>query len=273
MARQSFGIKTLDDVKRFQNHIHDEVVEKKLDREFFVIGAGPTGVELAASLNQYLASLIHTYRIKHARSKVTLVEAAPRILPRMSRTASKKVSAQLEKQGVRVKTGHKVESLQENSIIIDDKTYPTTTAIWTSGVANNPFFKKNDDVFHLTENRQVHVNDYLEALPDVYVIGDSNTVKHSGMAWPAFNQATHVAKQLARVSRGKHQRHFRSHSAPCGIPVGEKWGYVEWRGLYVSGRTGFFIRRYMELYGYSQLVSLRKAIPVWRAHFISEVDP
>src|SRR5690606_12574152 len=102
------GIKTLNEVKEFQNHIHDEVVEKKLDREYFVIGAGPSGVELAAALNEYLQSLIKLYRVKSARSRVTLVEAAPRILPKMSKTASRKTRKQLEKLGVRVWTNQKV---------------------------------------------------------------------------------------------------------------------------------------------------------------------
>ncbi|NCO10495.1 FAD-dependent oxidoreductase [Candidatus Saccharibacteria bacterium] len=273
MSQRAFGIKTLNDVKEFQNHIHDEVIEKKLDKEYFVIGAGPTGVELAASLNEYLKSLIHTYRIKGARSRVVLVEAAPRILPSLSKTASTKIHKQLQKQGVRVVVNHKVESLKDDGIIIEGKKHPTTTAVWTSGMANNPFFEKNKDIFQLTPTGYVHANDHLEALPNVYVIGDSNSVKHSGMAWPAFKQATHVAKQISRLAQGKHQRRFHSHSVPCGIPVGETWGYVEWHGVYLAGRTGFLARRYMELYGYSQLVSLRKAIPVWRAHYILEVDP
>lgn len=272
LKQRAFGIKTLDEVKTFQNHIHDEVVEKKLDRDYFVIGAGPTGVELAAALNEYLQSLIHIYRIRGAKSRVILVEAAPRILPRMSKTASEKVRKRLRKLGIAVKTNHKVEALRDDAIVIDGETYPTTTAIWTSGVANSPFYARHDDLFALAPNGKVIVNHALEAFQNVYVIGDNNNVKHSGMAWPALKQATHVAKQIARQRQKRHSRRFYSFSVPTGLPVGESWGYVEWRGVYVAGRLGYFVRRYMELYGYCQLVPLRVALPIWRAHYLKQID-
>lgn len=272
MAEHAYGIKSLEEVRKFHEHIHDEVVTKKLDKEYFVIGAGPTGIEMAGALNTYLQSLKSIYRLKNSHSKVTLVEAAPQIVPRMSKTAASKVGAALKNQGIKVLTNHKVNALAADAITIDGKDFPTTTAIWTSGVANNVFFKDNAEHFHLAPNGRVNVNPYLEALEDVYVIGDNNTVPFSGMAWPALKQATHVAKNIARVATKRHQVKFRAHSVPSGLPVGDTWGYVEWHGIYVAGRAGAFTRRLMELYGYCQLVPYKVALPVWRAHDLSAVD-
>ena len=272
MEEHAYGIKTVDEVRTFHDHIHQEVVEKKLDKEFFVIGAGPTGIELAGALNEYLTSLKKVFRLKNTASKVTLVEAAPQIVPRMSKTAAKKVSVALKKQGIKILVNHKVSALDDDSITIDGKERPTTTAVWTSGVANNPFFKANADQFNLAPNGRVNVNPYLEALPDVYVIGDNNTVRFSGMAWPALYQGKHVAKNIARAATKRPQTAFHPHSVPTGLPVGEHWGYVEWYGVYVAGRLGAQVRRWMELYGYCQLVPLKAALPVWRAHHLSEVD-
>ncbi len=272
LKQRAFGIKTLDEVKEFQNHISDEVVGQKLDKEYFVIGGGSTGVELAGALREYIDSLISLYRLKGVRAKVTLVEAGPRILPRMSKTASKKVSQQLKKMGIKIILNKPVESLESSKINIDGKEYPTTMAVWTSGVANNPFFKKNDDLFELNKAGRVVVNEYLEAAPGVFVIGDSNDVKHSGMAWPALKQATFVAKHLTRKRERRRALTYRSFSVPTGIPVGEKWGYVEWLGIYAAGWLGYKIRRLMELYGYCQLVPFKAALPLWRAHNLPHVD-
>ena len=272
MEEHAYGIKTVDEVRTFHDHIHQEVVEKKLDKEFFVIGAGPTGIELAGALNEYLTSLKKVFRLKNTASKVTLVEAAPQIVPRMSKTAAKKISVALKKQGIKILVNHKVSALDDDSITIDGKERPTTTAVWTSGVANNPFFKANADQFNLAPNGRVNVTPYLEALPDVYVIGDNNTVRFSGMAWPALYQGKHVAKNIARTATKRPQVAFHPHSVPTGLPVGEHWGYVEWYGVYVAGRLGAQVRRWMELYGYCQLVPLKTALPVWRAHHLSEVD-
>lgn len=271
MQKHAYGIKSLEEVRQFQEHIHDEIVQKKLDKEFFIIGAGPTGVELAGALTTYIQSLISLYRLRNTRSKVTIVEAAPQIVPRMSKTAAKKVSAQLKKQRITVLTNKKVQALDKDTITIEGKKYPTTTAVWTSGVANNIFFQKNAPHFTLAPNGRVNVNPFLEALPHVYVIGDNNTVKYSGMALPAMQQATHVAKNITRTLTKRPQRKFRPKSVPQGLPVSETWGYVEWHGIYVAGRTGALIRRWMELYGYCRLVPLRVALPIWRAHHLAEI--
>ena len=272
VEQHAYGIKTLEEIREFQDHIHEAVVEKKLDKHYFVIGGSLSGVEMASSLNEYLASLVSVYRLKNTHPKVTLVEAAPRIVPLMSKTASKKISHALKKQGVTVLCNKKVTSLGSESIKIDNKTYPTETAIWTSGVANNPFFAANKDSFELTQNGRVVVNPYLEANEDIYVIGDSNNVRYSGMALPAIHQATCTAKNITRIASGRHPRRFKPHSVPVGVPVGSRWGYVEWHGIYQAGRLGHTFRRWMELNGYCKLMPYKEALPIWRSHDISDVD-
>lgn len=272
MAKHAYGIKSLDEIRQFHEHIRKEVVEDKLDKEYFIIGAGPTGVELAGALNEYLKHLVSVHRLKNSHARVTIVEAAPRILPRSSKTASRIVKKRLKHLGIKVLENSKVEALDDDFITIEGKKIPTTTAVWTSGVANNPFFAKHAHLFHLAPNGRVNVDPYLEALPHVYVIGDNNTVKYSGMAWPALRQATFVAKHLARVATKRPHAAYRPHSVMSGMPVGEKWGYVEWLGVYVSGQVGAWVRRMMELYGYCQLVPFKTAVRIWRAHDIPEID-
>jgi len=272
MEKHAYGIKTLEEVREFQDHIHAEVVEQKLDKDYFVIGGGLTGIEMASALREYLLSLKSVYRLKNADPRVTLVEAAPRIVPRMSRSASNKIRAQLQKQGVRVLENHQVTELTGNRITVAGKTYPTTTAVWTSGVANNAFYTANREYFSVEPNGRIHVNPYLEALENVYVIGDNNSVKYSGMALPAIKQATHVAKNITRLATKRPQVAFKPTSVPVGVPVGSKWGYAEWHGFYISGRIGAMVRRWMELYGYCQLVPFKVALPIWRSHDVTDVD-
>lgn len=274
LEKHAFGIKSLEEVREFQDHIYQSVIREKLDKEYFVIGAGPTGVEMAGALNEYLGHLIAVNRIKNTKPRVTLVEAAPRILPVMSKSASRIVTKELKKQGVRILVNHKVTALADNKITIEGRVYPTTTAIWTSGVTNNDFFSNqaNSVHFDFAKNRRVVVNPFLEALDHVYVIGDNNNMKYSGMALPAMKQATHAAKNIARTATRRAQKKFRPFSVPTGLPVGSRWGYVEWYGMYLSGRLGAIVRRHMELYGYCQLVSRKVALPIWRSHDISDVD-
>ena len=97
MDKHSFGIKSLDEIQAFHSHVYSEVVEQKLNPEYFIIGGGPTGIELAGALHEYIKSLKVLHRLPKSKAKVTVIEAAPRILPRMSKTASKKTLRRLKK--------------------------------------------------------------------------------------------------------------------------------------------------------------------------------
>jgi NADH dehydrogenase len=272
LDQHAYGIKSLDEIQRFKEHIHTELTEHKLDKEYFVIGAGSTGVELAGALQEYLRYLKEAYRLNGVKTRVTIVEAAPRILPNASVTASRLVAKRLKKLGIRVLVSHKVDALTDDHIMIEGKKVKTTTAVWTAGVANNSFYRSQGDAFSLSPRGLVEVNHFLEASPSLFVIGDNNTAKYSGSAWPALDQALFVAQHLVRVIARRPVTAFRPRKAPFGLPVGEKWGYVEWKGLYVSGRSGFVARRYLELYGFKQLLPHAKAVTVWRAHDLPQVD-
>ena len=190
----------------------------------------------------------------------------------MSKTAANKVQKQLEKMGVKVLLNHKVESLDDDHITINGKATKTTTAIWTSGVANNAFFAAHADIFNLAPNGRVNVDDHLMAANHIYVLGDNNTVKNSGLAWPALHQGTFVAKHLSRLATKSDTPIYKARTFVCGVPVGDSWGYVEQHGIYAAGKTGAWWRRRMEQKGYEQLVSKRAAKNVWRAHYIPEND-
>jgi NADH dehydrogenase len=273
IAKHAFGIKTLDEVREFNGHIKDEVIKNRhLDKNYVIIGGGATGVELAGALHEYLEHLSLVHQVSRPNIRITLVEAAPRILPRMSKSASRVVTKRLTQMGIKVLTNQKVEQLNKDFITIEGKKVPTETAVWTSGVANHPLFAQHEAIFKLAPNGRVNVNSYLEGAKNIFVLGDNNTVRFSGMAWPALDQATFVAKHLARVKNKVTPVPFSPSQPPSGIPVGSNWAYVEWYGIYAAGLLGHFIRRRMELHGYKQLLPRTMALAAWRAHDIPEID-
>lgn len=273
MDKHSYGIKTLKEVNEFKKHLHDELTtERRFDKNYFVIGAGPTGVELAGALVEYLHRIAETHGVKRGRPRIVLVEAADRVLPRMSKTASKKVQKRLEDLGVKVMTGKMVKSLDEGEIMVSGKKYPTHTAVWTSGVTNNPFFKKHSDIFELSKNGRVVVDSHMMAARNIYVIGDNADTPYSGMARVALDNAKFVADHIARVRSKRPQVEVRHNKPISGVPVGENWAYVEKYGIYAAGKTGGWLRRQIELSGYMELLPRRDAIKAWRAHDIFEED-
>lgn len=273
VQKHAYGIRTLNEVKEFNQHIkHEIITDKHLDKNYVIVGGGPTGIELAGALVSYLERLAIVHEVSRAKVRVTLVEAGPRILPRMSNTASKIVSRRLKALGVEVKVNQAVEALTKDTVSISGKKVPSETVVWTSGVANHPFFKALPDYFTLAPNGRVEVDQHLQAYKNIYVLGDNNTAKYSGMAWPALAQAEFIANHFARIARKRPTAAFRPSLPPSGIPVGENWAYVEWHGVYAAGRTGHLIRRRMELYGYKQLLPRDVAVAAWRAHDIPQIE-
>lgn len=274
MADHSYGIKTLGEVNEFKEHIKGEVLaDKHFDKNYIVIGAGPTGVELAGALQSYLHELKDRYLTK-GTVKITLVEAAPKILPRSSNTASRKVQKRLEKLGVKVLVNHKVESIDDEHIIIEGKKVPTETAVWTSGVANHPFFASQPELFTLMDRgpRPVIVDDHMQAYKDIYVIGDNAAVANAGVAWTAVRSARFIADHLARKIT---QRPFKKYHYPKpaeSYPIGDGWAYTEWRNVYAAGRTGYLLRRFIELKNYQAFLPRDQALAAWKSHSVRESE-
>lgn len=264
MEEYSYNIKTLAGAEKFKQHLHDELTdEKKIDANYVVVGAGPTGVELAASLGGYLKLIAAKHKVSVLNLKIDLVEAAPRILPRSTEAVSSKVLQRLLGLGVNVMTGATVEGETAAQLQLKGQTLDTQTVVWTAGVANNPFYKSHADIFKLAKNSKVVVDEHLQALPDVYVVGDNADTLYSGMAQTAINDANFVASDISRQVSGRPRTAYKPAKPISVIPVGVGWAAVEWGNIKIYGRVGWWLRRMADLIGYHDIESWPKAIRVW----------
>ncbi len=268
MGAHSYGIKTLPEVKAFKKHLHDALAaEQHMDKNYVVIGGGLTGVELAGAMGRYLREIARAHIIRNPKVSVTIIEAAPRLVPRLSETASKKVHARLESLGVNVVVGKKVEALDKGSLHVDGKKIPTETAIWTSGVMNHPFFAKHIDYFELAKNGRVVVDEYLRAYDSIYVLGDNANTPYTGTALTALHDAHFIAEHLARKATRRPLKKYYPMLYANSIPVGDHWAYVEKYGIYLAGRAGYYLRRLIELRALKKLLPRNQALNAWHAHF------
>lgn len=271
LAENSFGIKSLAEVAQLKDHLHNELAQDHhMDKNYIVIGAGPTGVELSAALARYLNEIAEAHKIKHGKIRISLVEAAPRVLPRMSEGASKKVEKRLKDLGVDVKTNKKVEAATADDITISGKEVPSHTLIWTSGVTNHPFFKENEHLFQFAPNGRVVVDDQMSAMSHVYVIGDNAATPYTGLAQTALHDALYVSDHLKRIAHKKPLKRYKAVKPPVVIPVGDNWAIVEWGPLTFGGPLGSLLRRAADIIGYHDVLPLGLALGAWRAQFVNE---
>ena len=269
----AYGIKSAAEIKKLKHHLYSQLSEQgSMDSNYVIVGAGPTGVELAAALGSYLERLCRHYGVTHSNINISLIEAAPRVLPKMSEKTSVKVAARLEKLGVNVQAGQAVQSATADNLVVNGKPIKSQTVIWTSGVANHPFYKENEGHFTFAPNGRVVVDSYMRATDDVYVIGDNAATQYTGLAQTALHDALFVTKNIARAKKNRSLIEYKAVMPPVVVPVGENWAVFEWHKLRLRGWIASVIRRLADLIGYSDILPIGLSLGAWSAQQVLEDD-
>jgi len=265
LKEYSYGIKSQKDARELRDHVHKALMEKgEPDLNYIVIGGGPTGVELASELPSYIGHVMYMHGLKPRRLHIDLVEAAPRLMPRMTPSFSRVVQKRLRKIGVRLFLGEAVLAETIDSLQLSGHSLKSHTVVWTAGVTNHPFFGKNN--FSLNDRGKVAVDQYLQAEDNIYVIGDNADTPYSGMAQTALYDGAFIAAHLKRQGHGRPLKAYKPKRPIYVTPVGPGWAAVVWGRVHIYGWLGWLLRSAADFAGYKDYE------PWWRAqkHWVAE---
>ncbi|MCI0543428.1 MAG: NAD(P)/FAD-dependent oxidoreductase [Actinobacteria bacterium] len=214
------GLKTLEDAIAMRQRILTafEVAERHPEDApslltFVVIGAGPTGVELAGALVEIAVhALAREFRaVDPAEAKVILVDVQDRVLPAYPPVLSESARRQLTSLGVEVVTGEMVAAVDAAGVTLaGGRRIETRTVLWAAGVEASPLGShlgvKTD-----RSGRVVVASDLsLPGRPNVFVVGDLASVPRvPGVAPAAMQMGRHVARMVKRDLAGETRRPFR----------------------------------------------------------------
>lgn len=263
LQEYAYGIKTLEDAEEFKAHLHSQITDqRKPDLNYVIVGGGPTGVELAGVLGDYIRYICDRHDIKRPKIHVDLVEGAPRLLARMPKIMSKRVQKQLRKKGVRLYLGARVEGETADELTVNGKPIKSHTVVWTAGMTNNPFFSEHG--FQLNKMGKVRVDQFLSAEPGIFVIGDNADTPYSGMAQTAIYDGSYVARSLIDMITYKRSPKPYIAKRPIYImPAGPNWAAVSWGPFKFYGALGWFVRRAGDFAGYYDYEPFFKATKRW----------
>ena len=274
-----FGIKGLEDyaysvksgheVQRFKAHLHRQLTEEHApDLNYVIVGAGPTGIELAGALPGYLRKIMKKHGIKHKAIHIDLIEAAPRLLPHSPKSTARAVRRQLRRLGIKLYLGQAVQGESADRLMVNGKPIMSHTVVWTAGMANSPFFASNN--FAISERHKVVVNEYLESEPHIYVLGDNAATPFSGMAQTALHDAVFVSGNIVRMLAGKKLSSYKPRQPISIIPAGPRWAAVDWGGLHFYGWLGWWLREAADWLGFHDFQPWWKATEQWMTEFGEE---
>jgi NADH:ubiquinone reductase (H+-translocating) len=246
------GLKTLNDAEAIRTRIlnafevaesTDDEKERARQMTFVLVGAGATGVELAASIAQLVSvTLRNNFRnIDPAKSRIVLLDGGTRILPTFAETLSKKVAKRLNKLGVEVSTGVKVESVDDQGVIAAGERIPSATVLWTAGVSASPVVKMLGTSMDRAGRALVGPFLNIPEAAEVFVAGDAAAMTQDGRPVPgvaqaAIQQGRFVGRLIANRVKGRDDgRPFRYRSKGNMAVVGKNFAILEAGRLRTSG--------------------------------------
>ncbi len=218
-----------------------------------VIGAGATGTELAAELHRTTRDVASTGLDKidpDKDLKITLVEAASRILPAVPERLSQDVVRLLDKIGVEVRTNARVTEVRADGVQLADGGFiPSELVVWAAGVKAPPFLHDIGGL-ETTRNNQLVVTPTLQTTrdPDIFAIGDCAYLVEQGSDTPippraqaAHQQASHLIKLIPAKMAGKTLKPFKYRDFGSLVSLGEYstvgslMGFVRGKNMFIAG--------------------------------------
>ena len=213
------GLKSIDDATAIRRRIltafeaaemeHDPERRARLLR-FVIVGAGPTGVELAGTIAELARFTLAAdfRRIDPRSAKVMLVEAGPRVLATFAERQSQYARRALEKLGVEVRLNSAVTECDADGVTIGTERVATATVLWAAGVAAAPVGAWLGAATDRAGRVKVGPDLALPGDPAIFVIGDSALVETAagrvpGVAPAAKQQGRYVAGVIARRIAGR----------------------------------------------------------------------
>ncbi|MCC8954207.1 NAD(P)/FAD-dependent oxidoreductase [Bradyrhizobium sp. Pear77] len=274
------GLKSLNEAETIRTKIlsafelaeaTEDDAERARQMTFVLVGAGPTGVELAASIAHMVSiTLRDNFRsIDPARSRIVLVDGGNRILPTFAESLSGKVERRLARLGVEVRTGLKVEKVDEQGVVAGGERIASATVLWTAGVAASPVVKmlgtKTDRA------GRALVGPYMEIgeAGDVFVAGDATSMTQDdhpvpGVAQAAIQQGGFVGRLIAnRVTGRKDGRPFRYRSKGNMAVVGKNFAILEAGHLRTSGFATWVVWAVLHVLALPQLQNRFRVQTQW----------
>jgi NADH dehydrogenase len=227
--------------------IETEPAERAAHLTFIIVGAGPTGVELAGAIKELAVDVIpRDYRVADTRhSRVILIEAGPRVLPALHPDSSARALAQLRTLGVEVRLGAPVTGVFADGVDVGGERLRSYNVIWTAGVRAAPLTAALGVPLGAGGRVPVAPDCSVPGHPEVFVIGDAAWLLDPvtgtpvpGVSQGALQMGRYVARVIDAEVRGRpggRARAFRYRDMGSMATVGKSRAVVELGRLHFGG--------------------------------------
>ena len=235
--------------------LSDDAAERAKQTTFVVVGGGPTGVELAASIAEMATVTLRSNfrRFDPAKSSIVLIEGGPRILPAFHESLAKGAAKRLERLGVKILTGNNVERVDNDGVIVAGNRIESATVLWAAGVVASPIVRMlgvpTDRAGRVVVGPSMNVPDKQ----GVFVVGDAATIMQDGHPLPGVAQVAiqsgkyvgrFIGDEIAGRTSTKAFRYFNKGNLAV---VGKNFALLERYEVRLSGFMAWFIWAFVHI--------------------------
>lgn len=234
----------------------DNIKERERLMNIVIVGAGPTGVELAGALSELKNKILpKDFPDLDLRTmQVNLVEASDQVLAPMSDKSSKNAEKFLRKMGVNVWLNTQVKSYDGKTVVTNKESFESDTVIWSAGVAGAPPTIKEDLI--APKMNRIKVNEYGQVInyKHIYALGDVALFeqKNDGRGFPmlgsvAMQQGVFLGKHFNRMVKNKKPKTFEYKDKGTMATIGRNKAVADLAKMHFKGIMAWFIWMFVHL--------------------------
>jgi len=270
------GLKSLADAVAIRNKIlsafelaeaEDNVDLRRDLLTFVLVGAGPTGVEMAAALALFVRTTLRSdfRRIDPTSARIVLIDAARKVLGTFAPSLSDAAEQHLQKLGVEIHLGQAVEKIDSEGVTFGGQRIASKTVIWTAGVAPSPAGKWLGAETDRAGRARVQSDLSVRGHSGIFVIGDTASLDQdgkplAGVAQVAMQQGRYAGKLIRRRIAGKNSlKPFRYFDKGTMAVVGKGYAVVQSGKLHIHGLLAWLAWAFIHITFLAQL-SLRISV-------------
>lgn len=248
----STPLKTVPDALALRRRILTafEIAEQSPDRQavrdwltFVIIGAGPTGVEMAGAIREIAAEVMkRDFRtIESSDAQVILIDAQPYILASYPHHLSEKAADELRKRDVEVLLNARVNDIDDVTVTVGDRIIRTHTVIWAAGVEASPVLRSLDTPLDPMGRAIVEADMSLPGSDCEFVLGDAAHFAHQrdeplpGLAPVAIQQGRYIARRIKQQVAGKPTGDFHYFDKGQMSTIGRAAAVVDFGRIHTVG--------------------------------------
>jgi NADH dehydrogenase len=250
-SRFAPGLKTVEDALEIRRRVlyAYEAAEREPDEArrkawmtFVVVGAGPTGAELAGAFCEIARGALarNFRRINPSDARIILMEGAAHILPTYVDELTEKAKQQLEKLGVEVRTNARVTDIDAEGVKLGEERIEARTVIWAAGVQASPLVASFGTPLDRVGRVQVEPDLTIPGHPEVMVVGDTAALVQNGkpvfgVAPAAMQGGQYAADRIRRLVAGQPVKPFVYTDKGSLATLGRSAAIADLKGLRLSG--------------------------------------